>query len=187
MVTFEFTSRTPFTGVVYGTTGHDKQQNTVDQKNKQFDKPLYIVDKNNAVIFKNSDATDHNIYANDVRSGVKFDVGLLPANGEKTLNIQQWPDDVFVRVGCKIHPKMRAYLANIETQNYQALDFDMANKTASTEITLNTDETGISVWFAGYQPLTYSIDRDKPVSFAINRKGKQRGTITITPIKGKSV
>lgn len=82
---------------------------------------------------------------------------------------------------------MRAYLANIETQNYQALDFDMANKTASTEITLNTDETGISVWFAGYQPLTYSIDRDKPVSFAINRKGKQRGTITITPIKGKSV
>ncbi len=118
-----FDKKPPKAGVLFIPGEGEAIKAELNQSDKKFSSKLVVVSPNGSLTFKNSDSLDHNIFANDVKKGVKFDVGLMPERAEITQEVD-WSTDMLVRVGCKIHPTMKAYVANIQAKVYEALEFE---------------------------------------------------------------
>jgi len=94
----------------------------VDPLDKKLSAPLFVSTPDNKLLFRNSDSMGHNVYADDKRAGVKFDVGLMQPEAEDEISVN-WDEAALVRIGCKIHPKMKAYIANVPFDEFIQLDF----------------------------------------------------------------
>ncbi len=81
---FTFAKRAPKVALIYfpEDTGLSTDMETiVDQKDQQFTKRLLVTTKGVQATFQNSDKVNHNIFTDDKKAGVKFDVGLMPPGG----------------------------------------------------------------------------------------------------------
>ena len=180
-VTIEFEKRAPRVGLLYVPAADQQGADTeVDQIDKAFTQKLVVAAPGSAVTFKNSDKVNHNIFANDVKQGANFDVGLMAPGGEKVIPVN-WQEDALVRVGCKIHPRMRMYIASVPAEFYQVVEFRPDQ--SHYEITLNNlpaNAQEIVLRIPKYEPVTIDLKESKNLRKVILKKGKPRGSITLT-------
>ena len=179
--TISFKKKPPLVALAYLPV-QDKNVNTavIDQKNKQFKTKMAVVKSGGTVVFKNSDEVEHNVFANDKKLSAKFDVGLMQPGGEKNIQID-WQENSIVRVGCKIHPKMRTYLAAVDTSYYQVLEFNKKEKTYDFQIAdIPNDASTFKFSIPKYDEVTIDISKGSSWTVDITKKGKVRGQLTIS-------
>jgi len=91
-----------------------------------------------------------------------------------------WAKDTIVRIGCKIHPKMRAYIANINSDHFQIFEFQKKKKTYSVHITdVPTLNREITLMIPKYDAITITLNKGENKTIDITKKGKVRGTLTL--------
>jgi hypothetical protein len=177
----EFVKRPPFTGILYvANTGLKNKQPLVDQKDKAFTKKIAVGSPSNMMTFKNSDSLDHNIYANDRKHNVKFDVGLMVPKTSAEM-VMDWQEESLVRIGCKIHPKMRGYVANVNTDYFHSFEFE--KKVKNYEFTIEqvpNNKNTIVLLMPKYEKQVIQLALGETKTVVIKRKGKTKATLTIS-------
>lgn len=124
--TIVFDRKNPHVGLAFLADAKDGGPDicgSLDQNHGQFSEKLVVGKDGCEVAFSNSDVMDHNIFANDLESGVSFDVGLIRPGEDAAVEVN-WHEGHLVRLGCKIHPKMISYIANLPTQHYSIVEFE---------------------------------------------------------------
>lgn len=151
----------------------------VDQVDKAFTESLVVAAPGTDVVFKNSDDVNHNIFASDVKASANFDVGLMSPGGEKPITVD-WKADRLVRVGCKIHPKMRTYIASVDAVFSRVVEFSPT--TAEYKIDLSGVPEGannIVLRIPKYDPLTINLEKPDQWQATLTKKGKPRGRLVL--------
>jgi hypothetical protein len=161
-----------------------KSEAVIDQKNTQFTHLLAVGPKGSNVIFKNSDSINHNIYANDKESKITFDIGLA-APGSTLKQPITWEEGKLVKISCKIHPKMIAWIGSISSNHFRVVQFKKKQKKATFEITGVPDNfTKVKVLMPLYNVIEAAPAPGTPVSFDLFKKQKKKskasGRITLT-------
>lgn len=177
----EFKKKAPFTGLLYvpGSGSSDKKP-MIDQKGKAFTTKIAVGSPSNTIVFKNSDTFDHNIYANDAKQKVKFDVGLMTP-GNATQIQMDWPEETLVRVGCKIHPKMRGYVANVKSDHFFAFPFKKKVKSYEFKIdNVPGDKNKLILMMPKYGKMTIELKKGESKTIEVKRKKKVKGSLTIS-------
>ncbi len=146
---FTFTKLPPAVALVY--FNEDKSIPVskgieVNQLDKKFVQKLVYGPSGTAINFKNSDTEDHNIYANDAKTGAKFDAGLVSPGKSSKIDLN-WPENSVIRISCKIHPKMQAYIANVPSAYNAIVEFKLGDKATTFTINNVPDKyTSVKVW-----------------------------------------
>ena len=177
---FTFNKKAPKGVLIYvvGDTSLN-QPAIIDQKNNQFVQPIVVGKKGTNVQFVNSDTINHNVYADDKKKNVNFDIGLaLPGSSfEERIT---WEEGELVRISCKIHPKMRAWVGSMSSKYFQILTFERKQKQASFVIEgVPSGLQTIRVVIPGYDEITTEISVGNTVTVDVNRKKKKRGTMKL--------
>jgi plastocyanin len=178
--TISFIKKPPLVGIAYIPSEDSyTSKSAIDQLNKQFTAKMVVAKPGDSVTFRNSDNVDHNVFANDIKQSAKFDVGLMYPGGEKQVLVN-WQENSIVRVGCKIHPKMRTYLASINTPHYEIIEFQKDKKTYTFTIA-NVPESANTLLFdiPKYDTVTIDLSTDSSWTAKITKNDKLRGNITI--------
>lgn len=174
-----FDKKPPFAGVLFvadGASGPNKT--TVDQMDKAFTSKLAVVGSGGTLEFSNSDTFQHNIFANDKKTGIKFDVGLMET-GQTTSITADWKDNTITRVGCKIHPKMRTYVANIQSSAYQVFEFEKKVKEYKVNLSSGSSSNEFVLMIPKYDELKFTLAPGEEKTLEVTRKGKKKATLTI--------
>jgi len=199
--TFNFTKSPPHAAVIYirdmNSPSHVAR---IDQKGIQFTKKLAVSSTGTNVIFSNSDPVKHNLFADSYKTDTKFDVGLIPPNKEVEIPVQ-WPEDTFVRIGCKIHRNMRTYVANIQSKHYTIVDFVRKPRWKSSKgfkskinpkldttahqyefnlLDVPTGKTTVTIMLPHTDLIEVDLEFSKEKEVIISRRGKQLGTVKLT-------
>ena len=175
-----FNKRPPSAGLVFINDGGATKSVTVDQKNKRFVQKLYVFPKKHNMHFKNSDDIDHNIFANSHKTGIKFDIGLLPPGQKSTIDNSQWGDKVMLRVGCKIHPKMKTYISTIASSQYQVVEFSKKTKDYQVSLTSLAGKQPFALRMPGYQPIEFNLNPGESKTVDLIKKSKVKGHINVS-------
>ncbi len=182
-VSFSFEKKPPVVGLVYmkddaGLT-FDKKP-VVDQKNKQFVDKVVVVTPGSELQLNNSDEISHNIYANDLGNNVSFDIGLAEP-GTTIPKEVDWEKDLVVRIGCKIHPQMRSWIATIESRYYQIVPFEKTELTSEVVLEGVPDALEVvAVWLPGYEPLEVTLGASGRLEIDLMKRGKKKGTVVLS-------
>lgn len=176
-----FVKRPPFTGILYVVDGGKASQSpTIDQKDKAFTTAIAVGHPGDTITFSNSDSFEHNIYASDKKQKVKFDVGLMSPNNKTEMQMD-WNNNTLVRIGCKIHPKMRGYIANIDSSVYHAFEFERKVKEYDIKIdNVPADKTALELMLPKYPNNQIELKKGETKTIDIKRKGKVKATLTLT-------
>lgn len=181
--TVTFLAKPPLVGIVYLPTKEQlKNSPSVDQIGKQFTEKMLVIPSNSSIKFKNSDDVDHNVFANDRKQNAKFDIGLMSPGDERNIMID-WKENSIVRVGCKIHPKMRTYLATLNTPYFRVLEFDKNRQKYRFEIENIPDgATTVILNIPKYTLVKIDISQGKSWEVPILKKGNVRGSIEVKKV-----
>lgn len=181
--TVSFEKKNPYVGLAYMADAKDggpELCGSLDQKDKEFSKMLVVGKSGCDVAFRNSDDTDHNIFANDLESGVSFDVGLIPPGGESKTTVS-WREGHLVRLGCKIHPKMMSYIANLPTRHYAVIEFEKEQlETSFTIADVPDDATSLEIILQPLDRVSVSISPGESKEVEVVYKGKVFGTVRLS-------
>ncbi len=183
-----FVKKASFAGVVYmnsvdGVAVPSIEGASVDQVDKMFTKKIVVAGTGGSVSFRNSDSIDHNIFSNDSDSGVKFDVGLMTPTGQKSVGVS-WGENLLVRYGCKIHPKMKSYIFTSPTPYFQMLEFEkkVPRYTFSLE-GVPSDLTKVSLTIPKYDTVTIELSVGESKQADVIRKGKKKAILQVSRAK----
>jgi len=178
---FTFEKKPPSSVVVYAVDGSSDaiSELKIDQKDKKFDLPVYVKTKASKLSFHNSDTMDHNIYSKKKGTWDGLDIGLLKPQASLESDAA-FPDGAMVRLGCKIHPKMRAYVATVPNKYFLAQQFDKKSTTSSIKLTIPNDATKVGLLMPGYDVIETTIDTTSPIELI--KKGKTKGNVTISKL-----
>lgn len=178
--TLTFDKKAAFVGLFYANEGASgPAAATMDQKNKVFTDKLAVVGKGGNVTFNNSDDFQHNIFANDPNTNVKFDVGLIEPGQTSNVSVD-WSENTLTRVGCKIHPRMRTYIANVTTETYQVIDFEKKNKSYDIKLDVTASQNSFSLVIPKYDKIDVTLAKGESKTVDVTRKGKKKATLTLS-------
>lgn len=172
-----FDKKAPYTGVLYANGGKGPASAQLDQSNKVFDKNVLVVGAGGKITFKNSDNFQHNIFANDPNTNVKFDVGLMEQGQSKEINAN-WQENTMTRIGCKIHPKMRSYIANVNSDAYHVFPFAKGTKDYPVSLDVGS-HTEFTLSIPKYDAIKVNLAPGESKTIDVTRKGKKRATLTL--------
>ncbi len=176
-----FDKRPAKAGVIYEVKHNYQTVNSaINQQSKQFTEMIGVSSHQGKLSLLNNDEFEHNIFANDIKQNIQFDVGLM-SPGSKQEIVADWQTNTVVRIGCKIHPKMRSYIANIPSDNYASFEFD--KKQQSTPFELNEiagDSNQFILLLAGMDNTEVTIAKGETKTIDILRKGQKKGSINLT-------
>lgn len=178
-----FERRPPIAGLIYlpsprGVAPQVKVE--IDQKNKEFTRNLAVASPQSKLVFLNSDDYDHNIYASDGQIGVHFDFGLMPKGTEFSRKVD-WPTDNLLRIGCKIHPRMRMYVANVTALAQHVFEFERDSLSYRAELDIPPGYGGpVRLMLAGYDDVEAVLPNGPVVEIALQRKGRPDGTLKLS-------
>lgn len=155
-------------------------EGVVDQQDKQFVHGVVAVSPNTAVSFKNSDSVDHNIFVNELSKdfSLQFDIGLMPAYSEIKHQVD-WDNGTLIRIGCKIHPKMKGYIANIKSKSHANFEFKKKKKDYSLSLKDASYPAQVKILLDRHEPVIATLTDANPVTVDLIKKGKKRGTATL--------
>ncbi|MCD6059726.1 MAG: hypothetical protein K0S16_37 [Moraxellaceae bacterium] len=176
-----FDNMLPFTGVLYAPDkAAPRQRATLDQKDKAFSTPVVVVSPEAELKIKNSDDFEHNVFADDKRqTGIAFDLGRIPAHDQLKLPVR-WKEDSLLRLGCKIHPKMKTYVANLRSQHVATIPFAPGRQ--DYEVSLVQVPAGlqeIRVLLPDLPPLSATLKAGESRTLTVTAKGRTLGTIEL--------
>lgn len=176
-----FAKKAPFAGVLFVKQTKPATANaSMDQVNKVFTKKVSLGAPGTSVTFNNGDSFDHNIFANDLKNNIAFDIGLMPA-GQSSKIKMDWKEDTMVRIGCKIHPKMRSYIANVNSDYYQEFEFAKKVKSYPVNITnVPADQHEIELIIPKYEKVSLTLLKGESKTVDITKKGKVRGSLIVS-------
>ena len=175
-----FLKKPPLAGLLYinggsGLATHDQ----LDQKDKKFTKDILVRSKQGEIVFDNSDSVDHNIFTNDTKINSKFDVGLM-STGNQIKKVFDWPAGSFVRIGCKIHPKMKSYIVTTDSAHYESFQFKRSTGPYQFALAdIPSDQHELTLIIPKYDPVNISLSVGETKTITIIKKGKEKGSITI--------
>ena len=188
---FHFIAMPPEVGLVYIAEDQSLTQAvTIDQQGKEFlhwtqpgEKSLRKIvaaSPGETMTFKNSASIGHNIYANDARLHVQFDLGLVPPGSDvvKTYPIT-WQAGEVLKVGCKIHPGMRLYIASLASKHYREIEFNGASVVSFNFEALPAQLTKVAVWLPDHDPIEVAINPGEEKEVALKKAGKLQGIVTL--------
>jgi hypothetical protein len=188
---FHFIAMPPEVGLVYIAEDQSLTQAVIiDQQGKEFlhwtqpgEKSLRKIvaaSPGETMTFKNSASIGHNIYANDARLHVQFDLGLVPPGSDvvKTYPIT-WQAGEVLRVGCKIHPGMRLYIASLASKHYREIEFNGAPVVRFNFEALPAQLTKVAVWLPEHDPIEVVINPGEEKEVALKKAGKLQGIVTL--------
>lgn len=183
---FKFNKKVPFVGLIYfaddnsGLRSAGRGSLVIDQINKEFTKKMVVGSMGSEIIFKNSDPFDHNIYSRDIQAGVDFDTGMV-ASGDESRMKMDWKSGKIIRIGCKIHPKMRAYIANIPSSFYKIMDFSDRRLTFDFELKdVPSAFTKVRIWIPRSDLIELDLRKGDSKSFGLTRRNKKYGELSMT-------
>lgn len=177
--TLNFIKKPAKAGVIYEVkSSFDKVVGTINQENKKFIEKIGVTSDKGELKMNNNDQFEHNIFANDLKQDIKFDIGLMPPGTSQSIKAD-WKTNSIVRIGCKIHPKMRSYVANIPSDNYKSFELAKKDKTFSFELT-NVSENKLVLLLAGMDNIEISLAKGESKTFDIVRKNKPKGQLLIS-------
>lgn len=181
--TFSFEEKAPPGALIYVVGDHSLKQNAViDQKDTEFTSFAVVGPKDSTATFRNSDSINHNIYASDKETQVAFDIGLAPPGSESKQMIS-WEEEQMVRISCKIHPKMKAWVVSLSSKYYQILNFDKKQEKADFSISdVPSSLTQVKIWMPGYAPLELIIKKGEIQKRDLtkeNNSDKVRGSLEL--------
>lgn len=176
-----FAKKAPFAGVLFVKQSKSASvKASMDQLNKKFTKKVTLGAPGTAVTFNNGDSFDHNIFANDLKNKVSFDIGLMPSGQASEIKMD-WKEDTMVRIGCKIHPKMRSYIANVNSDYYQTFEFQKKVKSYPVSIIdVPADQHEIELLIPKYEKITITLLKGESKTVDITKKGKVRGSLIVS-------
>ncbi len=152
----------------------------INQKDKQFSEKMTVGKSGSEITFKNADNVDHNVFANDAGTGINFDAGLVPPGQDAKLKVT-WTEGQVVRIGCKIHPKMQSWIANVPSQAHSILEPKPGEKSIAFTIEGVPDQaTEMHFWSPKHEPLTVKLTKGAEQKGEILSKGKAEGTVAAT-------
>ncbi len=177
----QFASGLPFTGVFYATQARPAPRPAaIDQVDKRFTRRLVVGTPGSNIAFLNSDGFDHNIYADAPASNAIFDIGLM-SSGSMAAMAMEWTPGTLVRIGCKIHPRMRAYIANIAADRYAVFEPERGRKTYSLALSdVAADAGPVVLLLAGFDPVRVDLRRGARRETSLTRRGKPVGRVLLT-------
>ncbi|PCI45619.1 MAG: hypothetical protein COB51_08655 [Moraxellaceae bacterium] len=175
-----FLKRPPLAGLLYVKGGAEVMtHDQLDQKDKKFTKDILVRSTKGEIVFNNSDAVDHNIFANDTKTNSKFDVGLMPT-GNQIKKTFDWPADSLIRIGCKIHPKMKSYIVTTDSSRYESFQFKRSAGPYSFSLSdIPSDQHDLTLIIPKYDPVNISLSAGQTKTLSIIKKGKEKGSITL--------
>ena len=179
--TFE-NNKPPRGGIFFAVDGSDTNitEEVVDQVAKEFDQPIYVISPNANILFKNSDDMDHNIYARGQSEGATgFDIGLISPKGKSELKLD-WKVGTFERLGCKIHPKMRAYVASVPNNMNLPMPFKQEGLKGEYKLNVAADTTEIGLELLRYEPIKQPLKKGESVTVDLIKKGVKKGSVTLS-------
>lgn len=177
--TLNFIKKPAKAGVIYEVkSSFDKVVGTINQENKKFTEKIGVVSYEGELKMNNKDQFEHNIFANDLKQDIKFDIGLMPPGTSQNITTD-WKSNSIVRIGCKIHPKMRSYVANIPSDNYKSFELAKKDKSYSFELN-NVTESKLVLLLAGMDNIEISLAKGESKTFDIIRKNKPKGQLQIS-------
>ncbi len=114
--TFTFEKAAPAGLAVWvpGVTKEHPAAAVLNQIDKQFVPVVLFARPGSVVTLRNSDQLQHNAFVTDKAAGVALDTGLNQPGADQSMNVS-WPAGTAVRVGCKIHPQMQAWIIAIDS------------------------------------------------------------------------
>lgn len=180
---FDFPERAPYVALVYFADDQERGPELcgdLDQMNKEFEQRMVAGKSGCMVEFRNSDGVQHNIFASDGKNGVAFDIGLL-SPGELSSVKVDWQEGSVIRVGCKIHPKMRSYIANVPAKRFAIVEF--RDGSGAYEFSIEDVPDGLMevvVWFPSMDGIMVGVVKGGKVERDITRKGKTYGTLKMS-------
>ena len=178
--TISFDKRVPEASLIY-IHGNSTQplNGQLDQKNKAFVSKIVAASPDSIFSFSNSDDINHNIFAKDKSSAATFDIGLMKSGDKVDIDVN-WTAGTLVKIGCKIHPRMRAYIANINASHHQILTFTKSRKEYDFSIDPSDQKAvEIGILIPGYAPINFTLEAGKSRVIELLRRGKRRGEISI--------
>lgn len=177
--TLNFKKKPAKAGVIYEVkSSFDKVVGTINQKDKKFTEKIGVASLGGELKMNNNDEFEHNIFANDLKQDIKFDIGLMPPGSSQSIKAD-WKPNSIVRIGCKIHPKMRSYVANIPSDNYKSFEIGKKEKSYSFELA-NVTENKLVLLLAGMDNIEITLAKGESKTFDIVRKNKPKGQLTIS-------
>lgn len=176
-----FKKKPPKLGLIYMSEDHSLQDvPVVDQKGKKFMEPLYVGAKGQEMVFKNSDEVSHNIFAQDTKLNVNFDVGLMAvgATQKKAIN---WEKGKVVRMSCKIHPKMRTYVASVDSKYHKVLKIPKKKVYSFSLEGVPDNLSEVTFWFSSkWDPITVKVAKGEKKKVEMTKKKKKAAKLEIT-------
>ncbi len=178
--TISFDKQVSHAGLIFISGKANKLINgKIDQKDKSFTANIAVTSPNSTFNFINSDNINHNIYANDSKRGITFDIGLMEPGTTSSVDID-WKPDTLTKISCKIHPKMRAYIANINASHHQIIEFNKSQKDYSFDFTGITEpNVEVVLLMPGYTPIKVTLNEGDHTSVEILRRNNRRGQINL--------
>ena len=177
---FAFTKKAPVVALVYfpEDSSAPKTGVHVDQVDKNFNTKLVVAPKGTPILLKNSDTVQHNIFADDKKTGVTFDSGLVDPGSEATQAID-WDEGQIVRIGCKIHPRMSMYGGSISSNFKAVVEFNKELNKGVTITVVPDKLTKVKVWIARFYPQEATLPPGGSATIELTRKNKVYGTLTL--------
>lgn len=174
-----FNKSAPFVAVAYiAGNGANAKTLQVDQLNKKFDRAAYVLEPGQNIQFSNSDNMDHNIFINAPDANAEVDLGLLAPKQTAQAQTQDWKKPAVVRLACKIHPKMKAYVANVEAETSKIIE--LQRKVLNYEFSLSSEQAKpkFVLWMPKYDQVEVELVPGVQ-TVAITKRGKVKGELTL--------
>ena len=137
-------------------------------------------DATQQVMIQNKSYRDANVYANDRKNLVKFDVGLAPPNSTSWQQVT-WKNGIVVRIGSKIRPKWRAWIASLSSKYYATVAFSRRGRKAFFRIAnVPSNISKIKIWMPNYKVVTVSVKPGSSKTIDLKRRRRKRGTLKLS-------
>jgi len=101
--------------------------------------------------------------------------------GAKLTHKVDWKSDTLVRIGCKIHPTMRAYIANVQAKHFEIIEFEKNKTQYKIELGgVSHPSPTAKLMISKYDPISADLIPGTPITVELTKKGKRKGEVVFT-------
>lgn len=177
---FKFDIKAPQVSLVYFDDDNilNNSALSMDQKNKEFTKKMIVGSRKSSITFKNSDNVEHNIYGS-LKGKVLFDIGLTSPGSKHTKHID-WDKGNVAKLSCKIHPKMNAWVASVDTKHFSIVEFNNKREKSFAINNIPDKLTKVKIWFPNISEQIIEIKKNEVKQVVLKKGDKSIGTLELS-------
>lgn len=176
---FTFDGKAPQVSLIYfEDNSSSNPQLNIDQKNKEFTKKMVVGSQKSNVVFKNSDSIEHNIYGS-LKGKVLFDIGLASPGSVHNQHIT-WENGSVARLSCKIHPKMNAWIASVNSKYYSVVEFNNKKEKSFSILNVPDKLNKVKIWFPNLSEQDIEINTNQTKEIIIKKGNKEIGKLNLS-------